>query len=116
MSELGIGPDQVNRNADGRVTAVFLQGRDISDEQLVNLVSFEFLTGLMLNDTQITDSCIEHLLALSHLNTIWIVGTKITPAGVARIKRAKPQALVFSKPGQGAYAAPGGQLTLFGPP
>lgn len=101
MSELGIGPDDVSQNSRGRVTSVNLRHRDFPDELLAHLTSFPFLSGVTLNDSPVTDACIEHLLAVQRLSSLWVLRTKITPAGIARIERAKPSAMVFSRPGQG---------------
>ena len=115
MCELGIGPDEVNQNADGRVTGVFLRYRNIPDEHLVLLAGFPFLTGVVLNDSPVTDACIEHLIALPHLRTLWIAGTRITDAGVRRIEQAKPETLVFSKHGQAAIQGADGRWIRLGP-
>lgn len=115
MSELGIGPDQVNQNAGGRVTGVFLRDRNIPDEHLAHLSGFPFLTGVLLNGSPVTDACIEYLIALPHLRSLWIVGTRITDAGVKRIEKAKPDALVFSKHGQAAIPGPDGRWIMIGP-
>ena len=109
MSELGIGPENVSQDAEGRVRTIDIEYRTISDRKLAHLAAFPRLTGLSLNQCAFTDGAVEYLVAVPRLSTLWIVGTKITPRGVRRIEKAHPEAMVFTRPGEAAVPGPDGK-------
>ncbi|MCE9552132.1 MAG: hypothetical protein K8T91_02005 [Planctomycetes bacterium] len=63
----------------------------ITDKGLSHLASCQRLEGLSLPDSQQVDDKAVHILkGLTKLKKLYLVGTKITPAGVAELKKALP--------------------------
>lgn len=91
MSELGIGPEQAHLNEEGRVHWIQLERRSLPDARLCHLLSFKQLTGLSLVDSGFTDACIPHLLDIHTLRTLYVGGTKLTPAGIRQLEKARPK-------------------------
>jgi hypothetical protein len=48
------------------------------------------VTRLDFNDTQITDVGLKELAKLQKLESLSVIGTKVTKAGVAELKKALP--------------------------
>ena len=101
MSELGIGPDEVRQNNEKRVSFVSLRGRTISDDRLVHLKAFEFLSEVDLIGSTVTDACLDYLHEIPSLKWLWIADTQISEHGARRLEKAIPNLMVFRK-GEGA--------------
>ncbi len=52
------------------------------------------LNWLLLSDTEITDAGLEHLAGMKSLSRLTINGTKVTPKGIDRLKKALPRLTV----------------------
>ena len=64
---------------------------------LRSLVGEDFLQSVesvQLDSTQVTDSGLEHLKGLSQLKSLYL-STKVTLAGVRRIKQALPNCTIY---------------------
>ena len=49
------------------------------------------LQRLDLANTQVTDKCIDDLIAMPALRQVFLRGTKVSAAGVERLKKARPK-------------------------
>ncbi|GMV82222.1 MAG: hypothetical protein AMXMBFR7_34060 [Planctomycetota bacterium] len=55
-----------------------------------NVLGFELHRKLVLGGWACTDSHIDHIVQLSHLETLYLVDTSITPQGLQRIRQLLP--------------------------
>lgn len=101
MSELGIGPDEVHQNKEKRISFVSLRGRKISDDRLVHLKAFEFLSTVDLVGSTVTDASLVYVQEIPNLKSLWIADTQISERGARRLEHAIPDLMVFRK-GEGA--------------
>lgn len=85
MSELMIGPEQVHRNSDGRVSFVSLAGRTIADDKLRQLSEFPFLSCVNLSSSTVSDDAIPHLLKAPRLKRVYTKGSAISLRGEFRL-------------------------------
>ena len=67
-----------------------LSRQDISESGLRALSTFPKLANLTLSQSSVVDIDIKHLATLNGLATLNLRGTRITPAGVAALKKALP--------------------------
>lgn len=86
MSELMIGPEQVSRNDDGRVTFVNLSDRKIADEKLRHLTAFPFLSCVNLSSSSVTDKAIPHLLNVPQLKRVYTRDSAVTLRGEFKLR------------------------------
>lgn len=64
----------------------------VTDQELARaLPHFGRLRSLYLQDNDITDASVDALAGVPHLRWVCIAGTKITPAGVVRLKQLRPE-------------------------
>jgi hypothetical protein len=61
------------------------------DSSLAVVARFQELRELSLIDTRITDAGLVYLRGLSHLESLDLRGTHVTPAAIARLQRALPR-------------------------
>jgi len=75
-----------------------LRSLDLSDSRVTDagLAGLAALTGLeelvLIGDIGVTDAGLAHLSGLTRLRKLDLHGTRVTPAGVARLRRALPHA------------------------
>ncbi|MCE9607620.1 MAG: DUF1080 domain-containing protein [Planctomycetia bacterium] len=79
-----------------KLETLCLAGSGLTDDSLKWAADrFKTLSDLDLrNVTGITDSGLKHLSQLPNLNYVWLDGTGVTAAGVAELKKARPNCLV----------------------
>lgn len=73
------------------VKMLILSLSDVSDAEIARLKDVRGLKHLWLNNTRVTDSCIDDLGEIEDLETILLGGTSITPQGLERLLSRKPQ-------------------------
>jgi Leucine-rich repeat (LRR) protein len=84
-------------------TRVFLHSGRVTDEHLVYFKGQPRLEGLCLSGTNISDAGVEHLIELTQLNSLDVALTGVTPAGVERLKQARPNCSIhYVSAGRGA--------------
>ena len=72
--------------------ALYLFKNEITDEGLVHLKDLRQLRILDLRrNKEITDEGLQHLANLHELEQLILIGTKVTPAGVARLQQKLPR-------------------------
>jgi hypothetical protein len=64
------------------------------DNGLKGIKVLTSITGLGLEDTEITDRGLEHLAALRKLRIVSVNGSKVTEEGVKKLKQALPDVRV----------------------
>ncbi len=74
-----------------RLTALSLEGREVTDAGLENLKGLTSLQWLRLRNTRITDAGLEHLKGLCQLEKLDLGETKVTDAGVKDLQKALPK-------------------------
>lgn len=70
-----------------------LSGSQVDDEGLRDIVRLNNLRILTLQETCVTDAGLEHLKGLPGRPQINLIGTQVTPEGVAQFKAARPELL-----------------------
>jgi hypothetical protein len=70
-----------------------LRETNVTDSGLAHLKGLSQLKSLYLIGTKVTDAGLEHLKDLSQLKSLYL-STKVTPAGVRRIKQALPNCTI----------------------
>jgi hypothetical protein len=65
-----------------------------SDEYAPLLGSLKGITWLSILDSNLTDAGLKHLEGLKTLETLDIKGSKVTDAGIAAFKKARPKCKV----------------------
>ena len=58
--------------------------------ELVGEEYFVSVTFVGLQNTQVTDACLEHLKGLTNLETLNLIGTQVTDAGVKNLQQELP--------------------------
>jgi len=85
----------VFRDGHDRVISVELPGRAIDDAKLAELLpllkSLPKLNSLVLVSNQVGDGGVQLLAELPNLTIVYLAGTKVTPAGIAKLQAARPQ-------------------------
>ena len=76
-----------------KLTNIVLEGRPVSDSDLLHYSALPDLAGINLNRTQVTEAGLDHLVALPNLRHLHLVGRPITDAGLARLANLKLQIL-----------------------
>jgi predicted Zn finger-like uncharacterized protein len=74
---------------DSPVTGIRLNGTQVKDQDLVILQNYPDLRFLDLSDTAVTDAAVPMLADLD-LNELVVTNTKMTKAGVNKLRRANP--------------------------
>lgn len=82
-----------------------VNGKDITDDGLKNLIGLRLLDELNLNNTPIGDKGLLHLAKLPRLRILWLKGTMASPEGVAKLKQALPGCKVHYEPKKTATGA-----------
>jgi internalin A len=75
------------------VRQLILADTNITDAGIAEIAKFKNLAALEqlnLSNAGITDAAIVHLLALKNLKVLNLAGTKVTPAGILKLRRALP--------------------------
>lgn len=77
--------------------SLILNKSQISDDGLIQLRELPRLKNLNLRDTAISDAGVDHLtvLRLAHID---VTGTRITEAGITRLRNAFPYSVVLPLP------------------
>ena len=86
MKELEKRGGKAKFNKNGDVDEVVWQNAEITDDDLVILQKFPFLSTLDLTGTPITDVGLKHLEGLDFLRHLFLLGTPITDAGVKELE------------------------------
>lgn len=68
------------------VTGVWLQNTQITDAGLAHLGGFTTLQILDLDNTHVTDAGLEHLRGLTNLRLLYLFNTRVTDAGLAHLR------------------------------
>ncbi|MBL8829321.1 MAG: SUMF1/EgtB/PvdO family nonheme iron enzyme [Planctomycetaceae bacterium] len=71
----------------------------VTDAALAALVDLPALEELWLNKTAISDAGLQHLTGCQNLRLVNVAGTKVTPAGVAALRKALPGCMVLHDSG-----------------
>ena len=85
----------IERNEQGEVIDVSLNGTDVTDGGLAHLKGLTKLKVLQIIDTQITDAGLSHLKGMTKLQELWLP-SRITDAGVAELKKALPNCKIIN--------------------
>ena len=75
----------LQKNAQGVVTNVRFDEKQVTDDNLKHLVGLVALDGLMLKGTEIDDAQLEHLAGLKRLNSLTLSETAVTDAGLVHL-------------------------------
>jgi hypothetical protein len=70
---------------------IVLDHTSVGDDDLKLLAEISDLESLDVTNTEVSDAGIEHLKGLRHLNTLNHSGSRITPEGIAKLRRSIPQ-------------------------
>lgn len=89
--------DRLGRDYIDDVTAVYVAGGRISDDDLAVLARFTRLETLSLVSTPLTDGCLRHLRVLRSLDTLDLRFTQIAPAGIESLRADLPQTKIYGK-------------------
>lgn len=73
-----------------RLSHLELRGTAITSAGLAHLASLPLLGTLDLSDCALADDAIDELVRCKSLYVLKLTGTKITPAGIARLRKALP--------------------------
>jgi hypothetical protein len=74
--------------------ALHLVGNQITDDGLAHLSNLSALEFLDLRRNRITDAGLVHLENLRNLNQLNLIGTQVTPVGVAKLQQKLPNAKI----------------------
>lgn len=113
MSELRIGPEDVQQNDQKRVGFVSLRGRELTTDEFAHLAGFEFLNTLDLTHTNLNDSFLHDLLKLKALRWLWAGETDLTASAARQLEESTPGLMVF-RTGEGAIQDPLGNWVKAG--
>lgn len=75
-----------------KIAELRLNRSTITDDQIATMRSQTFFDGILvldLSNTAVTDATLDKLSDMRVLGQLTVTGTKVTPAGVARFKRAR---------------------------
>jgi len=81
---------ELDRDAHGRLTGIYFDHTDVTDDDLALLKHFPNLVNLWLWDTRITDVGLDHLADLN-LEFLDLVQTDVTGSGFDKFRRASPK-------------------------
>ena len=70
---------------------------DVQDEQLRHLKGLGKVRHLWLSHTGLTDACVDALIDVPGLESVDVTNTLITPAGIARLRAARPSVVVRNR-------------------
>jgi hypothetical protein len=70
----------------------------VDDKAAEYLAQMKTLAVLDLSDTSVTDKLLDQLVAMKQLKTILVAGAKVTPEGVERFRKARPDCRVVWAP------------------
>lgn len=76
------------------LTILNLQGTEVTDAGLKSLAEHKNLSQLNLNATRVTDAGLKELAACMNL-VVLELGSKVTDAGVANLRKALPKCKIF---------------------
>jgi len=77
----------------GRITSLAvldLSDTEVTDAGLKHLVPLRRLAWLLLENDEITDAGLKHIESIKSLKRVTLIGTKVSPEGADRLKRAIP--------------------------
>ena len=78
-----------------RLTSLSFDHNSVTDEVLTrHLTELPRVHALLLQDNPLTDGCVDTIAKLPALRTVDIHGTRITPDGVDRLHRLRPEVKV----------------------
>jgi hypothetical protein len=67
----------------------------VYDDGVDQITGVSHLQGLYLDGTKITDSQLEHLERLGQLQTLWLDRTQVTDEGVKKLQQALPNCEIY---------------------
>jgi hypothetical protein len=73
-----------------KVGVVIFSMSDVRDEHILQLKKIGKIQTLFLNNTKVTDACVDALIDLPHLESITTANTLITQSGLNRLRTARP--------------------------
>jgi hypothetical protein len=76
------------------LTFLDLSNTKVTDTGLVQLQTMSTLYRLDLCNTDVTDAGLDHLKGLTGLGWLGVSGTKVSPQGMAELRRALPRVLI----------------------
>ena len=96
LSDKHLRDDDLKIFASAEMTrGLYLFRNDITDGGLVHLKNLHHLRLLDLrHNKEITDEGLKHLDNLHEMELLILIGTKVTPAGVAELQRKMPKAKI----------------------
>src|SRR4051794_21857667 len=80
---------QITHSKSGEITAIDLENRGATDDDLKLLSAAPSLQKLIVWGAGITDAGIEHLLGLSQLEDLQLLKTRVSDAGLAKLAALK---------------------------
>lgn len=96
LMEKNIQDDDLKIFASAEMTrGIYLFRNEVTDDGLMHLKNLRHLRLLDLRQNKgITDRGLAHLENLHEMETLILIGTKVTPAGVAELQRKLPKAKI----------------------
>jgi hypothetical protein len=92
------GSGVVHLRASKKLKWLSLECTQVDDAGVANLAGFSDLIYLNFLSTPVTDASVDVLLNLPHLEMVVVSGTKMTEAGVTRLRKGLPACRVMSDP------------------
>lgn len=80
-----------------RVGVVVFSLSDVRDEHLPQLKRIGKVRHLSLNNTKVTDACVDALIDLSDLESVTTANTLMTQSGLERLRDARPSLKVVTQ-------------------
>lgn len=91
LAELNVTTQMSVVNDDLVITGILGAGSSLEDEDVALLTCFPEIRKLDLSDTRLSDRGLLKLASLSHLQELYVQGSKVTREGILRLQRAAPQ-------------------------
>lgn len=88
-------PARIDRDQQGRVVGLDLEGPEITDDHLDRLLELPHLSGLSLSQTAVTDAGLAYVHVLKQLHFADLRGTQVSPQGVADLQQSLPDCLIL---------------------
>jgi hypothetical protein len=86
------------------LTRLELRETGVGDAAVLKLAGHATLETLVLTQTGVTDACVDALAGMPALKRVYVWGSRLTPEGVARLRRERPGLAVDA--GDAPAAAP----------
>ena len=88
-------PARIDRDQQGRVVGLDLEGPEITDDHLAQLLELPHLSGLSLSQTAVTDAGLAYVHVLKQLHFADLRDTQVSPQGVADLQQSLPDCLIL---------------------